>query len=185
MQAGEHFFVGPDNGILSIACFQAGHPRIFLLENEVYFLKKKSRTFHGRDIFAPVAAHLSAGALIESVGRRLRSMRQIRMPVPKAGPARLLRGEILHVDRFGNLITNIQEKDLLRVFGEENTRRLVITCANRRIAGVVETYSDARPGVALALFGSHDFMEIAISSGSAAATLGAKREDKVRVELKQ
>jgi hypothetical protein len=183
VRAGEYFFVGPDNGILSIACSEAGHPEIFLLENEAHFLKKKSRTFHGRDIFAPVAAHLSAGAPIESFGRRVRSMRQIRMPVPQMEPVHVLRGEILHVDRFGNLITNIQGKDLLIAFGAANNSRLVITCVNRRITGLSETYGDVKPGVALALFGSHNFMEIAISSGNAAAALGAKRGSKVLIEL--
>ena len=74
VQAGRYFFIGPDNGVLWLACYRAGRPKVFLLENEKYFLQKRSRTFHGRDIFAPAAAHLSAGVPIEEFGSSERSM---------------------------------------------------------------------------------------------------------------
>ncbi|UCD56352.1 MAG: SAM-dependent chlorinase/fluorinase [Candidatus Hydrogenedentota bacterium] len=183
VQAGRYFFIGPDNGVISIACFRAGHPRIFLLENEEYFLENRSRTFHGRDIFAPVAAHLSSGVAVESLGSRIRSMERIRLPTPVTERGPRLIGEIVYVDRFGNLITNIEEDSVPRVFSRADRADLIIACAGHRVRGLSETYSSAAPGVTVALFGSYGLMEIAVRDGNASSLLGLKRGDRVTVEL--
>lgn len=181
VQSGRYFFMGPDNGVLSIACYRSGRPKIFLLENERYFLEEQSRTFHGRDMFAPAAAHLAAGAPVESMGTRLRSMKRIRLPSPSIMRGKGVRGRIVYVDRFGNLITNIDEDCIRRALPRTGTRGLVVTCAARRIRGLSECYSDAPPGVAVALFGSYALMEIAIRNGDASSVLGLERGDEVTV----
>ncbi len=185
VQAGRYFFVGPDNGVLSLACYRSGRPKIFLLENEKYFLENPSRTFHGRDVFAPVAAHLSAGVPVESFGRRARSMVRIRLPMPVVERGRRIKGEVIHIDSFGNLITNIEEAGIRKVFQRADKRDLVIACTGHRIHALSETYGDTSPGTAVALFGSYDLMEIAVRDGNASSRLGAKQGDPVSVELSE
>ncbi|MBI4833050.1 MAG: SAM-dependent chlorinase/fluorinase [Candidatus Lindowbacteria bacterium] len=184
VQAGKYFFIGPDNGVISLACYDAGPPKIFLLENESYFLEKRSKTFHGRDIFSPVAAYLSAGTPIESFGREIRSMKRIRPSVAIIA-RHSLQGEIMHIDRFGNIITNIREEDVSSAFGRTNRNRLIVTCGGHRIYGLRQTYGDVEPGLALALFGSYNLMEIAVSSGNAASALDVKLGDDVWVKHRQ
>jgi len=180
-QSGGRFFVGPDNGVLSIACYRAGRPKIYLLENESFFLSPRSRTFDGRDVFAPVAAHLSAGVPIETMGCRTRSMERIHLPRPTPGRGPALRGEVIHIDRFGNLITNIGSDIIQRTFPDAERGELVIACGGHEIPGLSETYADARPGVALALIGSHNFMEIALRDGAASSSLGIERGERVGI----
>ena len=188
VQAGDYFFIGPDNGVVSTACYKAGRPRIHRLENEEYFLKNRSRTFHGRDIFAPAAAHLSAGVPIESMGQRLRSMKRIRLPRPviRHGSKRneqWVRGEIIHVDRFGNLITNIEPETLKKAFPRRKHNTLDIVCSGHTIRGVSKTYSDVLPGRALALVGSYGLIEISVRDRNAASSLGVERGEKVKIGL--
>jgi S-adenosylmethionine hydrolase len=183
VQSGPYFFIGPDNGALSLASYRAGRPKIYALENREYFLETQSRTFHGRDIFAPVAAHLSKGVPIDSFGPKVRSMKRMRFPVPVTLRGPSLKGEVVLVDRFGNLITNIDQSAISKVFPQLDKHRLTIICNEHRIFGLSETYSDVASGVACALFGSYNFMEIAVREGNASATLGIKRGEKVMIEL--
>ncbi len=183
VQSGKYFFVGPDNGALSIACYRAGRPKIFAIENKKYMLERPSLTFHGRDIFAPVAAHLSVGVSIESFGARRRSMKKIRVPAPTVLRGEGLSGEVIHIDRFGNLITNIDEPSMSKVFSRVERRRLIVTCGGVRIKGLSKTYSDVSAGVACALFGSYSLMEIAVREGNASSALGVARGEKIRVEF--
>lgn len=181
VRSGGHYFIGPDNGVLSIACYRAGRPRIYHLENEEYFLNQKSRTFHGRDVFAPVAAHLAAGAPIEALGPSARSMKRIRIPRPaaRAGPA--LSGRIVYIDRFGNLITNVGAEDVRRIFPRTKHENLIVTCGAAEIRGIDETYGDAPVGTALALFGSFNLMEISVRDGDAASRLGVGRGERISI----
>jgi S-adenosylmethionine hydrolase len=181
VESGGHYFIGPDNGVLSIACYRAGRPKIYLLENEEYFLERRSRTFHGRDVFAPAAAHLAANAPIETMGPQVRSMKRIRVARPTARRGAGVGGRIVYIDRFGNLTTNIGLNDIRRAFPRARLENLVISFGEHKIRGINSTYSDARPGSALALFGSYDLMEIAVRDGSAASQLGVGRGEKVFV----
>ena len=183
VQSGKHFFVGPDNGVLSIACYRAGRPKIFSLENRQYFLKKPSRTFHGRDIFAPVASHLSNGVPMASFGPRVGSMERIRFPLPSRLRDHGLRGEVVYIDRFGNLITNIDDTSMSSVFSLAQRHRLLITCGGSTIAGLHKSYSDVAPGMASALFGSYNLLEIAVRDGSASLLFGVTQGEKVTVRL--
>ncbi len=181
VRAGGHYFIGPDNGALSIACYRAGRPEIRLLENDKYFLTPKSRTFHGRDVFAPAAAHLAAGAPIETMGPSARSMKRIRSPRPSVRTGPTLGGRIVYVDRFGNLVTNVGPEDIRRAFPRMKLENLVVTCGGARMIGIVETYADAPAGEALALFGSFNLMEIAVRNGDAASRLGVGRGDGIGI----
>jgi S-adenosylmethionine hydrolase len=179
IESGGHYFIGPDNGVLSIACYRAGRPKIYLLENEDYFLEQRSRTFHGRDVFAPAAAHLAANATIETMGPRARSMKRLRIPSPTARRGLSVSGRIVYVDRFGNLTTNIGLNDIRRAFPRTRLENLMTSFGNYQIRGISGTYSDARSGSALALFGSYNLMEIAVRDGDAASQLGIGRGEKI------
>ena len=182
VKSGNHFFVGPDNGVISIACYRAGRPKIFLLENEDYFLENRSRTFHGRDVFAPVAAHLSSGVPIESLGRLARSIKRIRLPRPHIVAGTRITGRIVYSDRFGNLVTNIEQATIQRAFPQVELNQLVITCSDHRIEGLSQTYSDVPSRVALALIGSYNLMEISVRDGNAMLILGAGLNDRITIE---
>lgn len=183
VQSGKYFFVGPDNGVLSVACYRAGRPKIFSLENSAHFLEKSSRTFHGRDVFAPVAGHLSNGVPMASFGPRIRAMERIRFPSPSRLRDHGLRGEVVYVDRFGNLITNIDDASMSWVFSLAQRHRLLITCGGSTLTGLHDTYSDVSPGMACALFGSYNLMEIAVREGNASSSLGVRQGEKVIVRL--
>jgi S-adenosylmethionine hydrolase len=162
-------FLAPDNGLLSGVFLREGHGRIVSVENDEYFLKPVSSTFHGRDIFASVAGHLSMGLMISKLGREVRNVKRFDVP-----GARLSGGSldvlIQWVDWFGNLVTNC---------GEELARELKLIWGRFRITGVegksvsiVESYEAVGVGELLAIVGSSGYLEISVREGSAAAVLG-------------
>jgi len=174
-----YFFVGPDNGVLSLAAYDDGVRKIVRLENKKYFLRKVSHTFHGRDIFAPVAARLSKGTSLRSFGRRVTAIKRLRLP-SLARVRRRLSGEVIYIDRFGNLITNIDQESF-RVF--IGNRKFSICVKNKTIPYVVTSYHAVKPGVLLAIFGSFGFLEISVNEGNAAEKLGIKKGAAVSVKL--
>ncbi len=155
-------FVGPDNGLLGVALAQPG-ARAVVLDRPELFLHPVSATFHGRDVFAPVAAELAAGLALTDVGTPIEDAVPSSLPRCVASGERL-RGEVLGADAFGNLLTNIPGR--LAHSGEE-------VLVGGRAARRVRTYSDGSPGELLALTGSDGFLEIACREGSAAAALAA------------
>lgn len=166
-----YLFVGPDNGVLSLAVKEDGIERIIKIENKRYFLKPVSDTFHGRDIFAPIAAYLSKGKGPSLFGRTLNSIKQINIPNPKIIRNRL-KGEIIHIDRYGNLVTNIG-KDLFKRFIEK--KKFKIKIKNTKIDSVTKSYQAVRKDQPLAIFGSFGFLEISINSGSAKKHFNANK----------
>lgn len=162
----EGLFVGPDNGILSLAIPLEAIVRIVHLTNSQYFLPRLSSTFHGRDIFAPVAAHLSRGVPPEVLGSTLPSMERLSLPAVQRTETQL-DGSIIAIDHFGNLITNITEADLLP-FPRET---LWVSIGSVQIQGVVATYTAVPLGTAAALINSGGMLEIAVRNGSAAQQL--------------
>ena len=164
-------FVAPDNGLLTFLS-EAQVEEVRRIENPDLWLHPVSRTFHGRDVFAPVAAHLAAGVPLDRVGPPARGIH--RVPVPhalRAGDAVL--GEILAFDRFGNALTNIRRGDV----GFEPG---ALEVAGRRVP-VLGVYAEAPPGEPLALWGSTGRLEVSVREGSARRALGLKRGDPVRV----
>ncbi|MEZ4771364.1 MAG: SAM-dependent chlorinase/fluorinase [Caldilineales bacterium] len=164
MKAGRMRFVGPDNGVFTPILMSEGDASIVHLDNPAYWLPAVSHTFHGRDIFAPVGAHLAAGAPLIALGSPIDDP----MLLESAQPVRLatgaLRGQIVHVDRFGNLISNIPGSWLA---GEGWTVRV----AGLELDGVQSTYAAVDFGQLVALIASGDTLEIAVRDGSAAQRL--------------
>jgi S-adenosylmethionine hydrolase len=166
-----HFLLGPDNGLLSLAWGANPPDAVYHLTRPRYFREKISRTFHGRDIFAPVAGHLSLGVSPEEMGEPLSAWEQIHMPAPRETEEGLV-GEVIHVDRFGNLITNIREEDILRLF---QGKSLLVTLGGRKIRGIKTSYAEVERGELLALIGSGGWLEISQNMGNAARSLSGGR----------
>jgi len=161
-----YFFVGPDNGVLSLAVEREKVEAIRVLENKAYFLASMSQTFHGRDIFAPVAAHLSRGLPIEKLGPAAKDFVRFKWPRPcKKGAA--VQGEIVYVDRFGNAITNL-DTESLRISGKASAQVFI---RGKRLCALAAFYQAAPPGEPVAVPGSAGFLEIAVNGGNAAECL--------------
>ena len=166
VEAGGAFFVGPDNGLFALALAGRRVRRAVVLPVP----PRASPTFHGRDVFAPAAGRLAAGTSIESLGRPAGRLRALDWPRPRRRGADTV-GEIVHVDHFGNLVTNLRTVD----------RGELVAGNSFRTRRILRTYGDAHHGEPLALRGSHGFLEIAVRDGSAAAQLGLARGDKILV----
>jgi len=159
-------FIGPDNGVLSLALNKEEVEGIFRIENEDLFCKPVSRTFHGRDIFAPVAAHLGREASIQDVGPP--ATQCVRLPFPSVQiQGDLQIGEVIHVDRFGNCITNIPSDSIAK-----STTAPQVILQEGAVCEMREFYDEAAEGDPLAIIGSTGLVEIAVNGGNAATTLG-------------
>ncbi len=177
VQAEGAFFVAPDNGVLSMALERRPAETIVHLTNSDYWLPQVSATFHGRDIFAPVAAHLAQGVPISELGTLTHE--SVRLPIakPTRQPDGSIRGQVQHIDRFGNCITNVSV-DVLT-----NRAVPIIKIAGRRIRGISSTYAAVKPGQIVSLIGSTGFLEISIRDGSAADQLSVRVSDPVVIEM--
>jgi S-adenosylmethionine hydrolase len=164
------WFVGPDNGVLTLAARAVD--RALVLDRARYHRPEASATFHGRDVFAPVAARLARGIAAARLGSLARDLVELELPVARVAAHRVV-GEVIHADRFGNLITNIARDDLSRFGSDAAADRVRVEVGRRKIpGGLAHTYGDARPGALLALIGSGGRLEVARRDGSAAALLG-------------
>jgi S-adenosyl-L-methionine hydrolase (adenosine-forming) len=173
-----HYFVGPDNGVFSLAVKENGSSLIVHLSNEAYYWHPKSQTFHGRDVFAPVAAHLARGVPIAEFGSPLKDWVRLAWPsVERAGE--LIVGEVVYIDGFGNLFTNIRERDLTAV----SSARIRVHLNDIEIRGLSQNYVAGDNGRFIALINSCGLVEVASCSDSAASRSKAKIGDKVRLEL--
>ena len=184
-----HYFVGPDNGVLSLALesgrvsrpqvsesveapLPSGYVAVELTESR-FHLPRVSSTFHGRDIFAPVAAHLSEGIPIEELGPGLTMLRRLPVASPTVGEEGVIEGAIVHIDGFGNAITNICREDV-------STDQVEVRAGSSTLRGLADSY-DVGDG-AVALWGSSGCLEIAVKNGNAAAELGLRRGDAIKVK---
>jgi S-adenosylmethionine hydrolase len=171
LEANDKYFVGPDNGILSLA---ARRYRAVVLTRRSYFLPEASNTFHGRDVFAPVAAHLARGVSVSSFGPAKRRIVELPWPKPKRTRSALV-GEIVSVDRFGNLITNIEPADW------RSLRNPQLYAGDFRSSKLSKSYQSVPKGKLLLVFGGYGLLEIAAREASAAEALRLSRGAKVRV----
>jgi S-adenosylmethionine hydrolase len=176
-EAGDYRFVAPDNGLLTAAFREAPPKRVVELTERRYARPTVSRTFEGRDRFAPAAAWLAKGIQLSALGRATSSYHQLDIPLPDPGDA-CLGGAVVHVDRFGNLVTNVDRRTFETFAG---SRSVTLTVDGHPVAGVVATYADIRPGEVCGLFGSTDHLEYAVNGGSAAAALAAARGARVEI----
>jgi hypothetical protein len=172
-----YFFIGPDNGLFTLVLQKERVKQIVALTEKKYFLSKVSRTFHGRDVFAPVAGHLSVGIKPNAFGYEINSLKELKVQKPFIKGGKLL-GEIFHIDAFGNLISNIDEEKLFRFI---RNRPLSIQVGKRHISGLKKAYWEAKRDELIALFGSGGFLEISSREGNAQKMLKAKRGDKIEI----
>lgn len=161
------YFIAPDNGVLSMVV--AREPaKVRHITNERYFLRPVSRTFHGRDVFAPVAAHLATGVPPARFGKRIEDHLRLKFENPTRTGKRSWTGSILKVDRFGNLITNLHIDD----FPEVKTRPFGLNVGLQIVSRLALTFTECAPGEIFVLVGSSGYLEVATNQGSAAKALG-------------
>ncbi len=168
--AGDYKFVAPDNGVLTVVLDEHPPRRVVELTERRYARPTVSRTFEGRDRFAPAAAWLAKGIELTAMGRPAGAIARLEVPHPRVADDEI-EGQVLRVDRFGNLITNIDRKAFEKLSGTP----LDIRAGARQVSKVVSTYADASVGEVCALFGSTDHLEIAANGASAADELGVGR----------
>lgn len=178
-ECGDYKFVAPDNGVLSAVFRETPPKKVVELTERKYARATVSRTFEGRDRFAPAAGWLAKGIALVSLGKSIANYQLIDLPKAEIGKADIV-GEIVRVDRFGNLISNIDHRSFAQL-ADQGT--LMITAGDRDVPRLVATYAEAPPGELCALFGSTDHLEIAVNAGDAAQALGLGRGAKVRVRL--
>lgn len=177
-EAEDRLFLAPDNGLLGFLQDSGKLTKIVRVENEALFLKPVSNTFHGRDIFAPVAAHLSRGADVGELGPVADRMERLSLPAPRAGRSGTLVGEVVSIDRFGNLVTNLSAHRI------PQHRAVEVRVGRARIRGLSRTYTDAKRGALLALIGSSEHLEVSVNQGDAKKRTGARIGSRVEIRLK-
>jgi S-adenosylmethionine hydrolase len=175
----ECYFVGPDNGIFTRILESKPVEAIIHLVNPCFRLASISGTFHGRDVFAPAAAYLARGVAPAEFGPPVDDAVRVDASVPRIYPDQIC-GEVIYVDSFGNIVTNISRKQFTEVVGESRMR---ITINGKKIEQIVRSYMDGERGKALALFGSSDLLEIAVAGGRADRRIGAGKGDTVLVDV--
>jgi len=176
--AGGQLFVAPDNGVLSYVFIRERQFLAVAIERRDLCLPEVSATFHGRDIFAPVAAHLSLGLAPSELGPAVRNVVRLKVAEPSLG-ARSVRGQIVYFDRFGNAITNIPREALRSV---ASPSEVVVEIAGHKIRGLADCYAQGGPDSPIALWGSSGYLEIAVRCGSAQQRLGLARGQEVVLE---
>jgi S-adenosyl-L-methionine hydrolase (adenosine-forming) len=176
-EAGGYLFVAPDNGVLTLVFKETPPRRVVELTEQRYARSTVSRTFEGRDRFGPAAAWLAKGVELSALGRTLNDWQLLNVPEPTVADAQII-AEVVRVDRFGNLVTNVDRRTFDRFSGGE---RIEIVAGSATVEKVVMTYADVESGALCALFGSSDHLEIAVNGGSAADRLAVGRGARVTI----
>jgi S-adenosylmethionine hydrolase len=180
-----HYFVAPDNGVLSLVYDAEPVSTVVEIASEHLMLPEVSQTFHGRDIFAPAAAWLARGTDMLNFGDPITEYTKLTLPKARFGAAdSTLKGSVLHVDRFGNLITNISRQDLESAREKVPGDTFKVRIGKQEITGLKNFYAEGQTGEIVALFGSTNLLEIAQNQGNASKTLGVARGGEVLVSLK-
>jgi S-adenosylmethionine hydrolase len=172
-----YFFVGPDNGLFTFIALREKVKQVVVLTKKQYFLPKVSMTFHGRDIFAPVAAYLSLGIRPNVFGYKTRAFKKLRYQKPIIKEGKLL-GEIFHIDTFGNLVSNIDEEKLFQFI---KGRPFVIRIGRTVVHSLRKGYCEGKKGEKIALIGSGGFLEISTNEGNAQRILKVKKGDPITI----
>ncbi len=181
---GDWYYVGPDNGTITLLLQRGkdeGWASDFVeLNNPKYWLPTVSHVFHGRDIFAPSAAHLAKGVPLSSLGTRIDDPVLLNLPQPQRH-ADGWSGEIIHVDHFGNLASNVMVEHLGAALNQKD--KIVIRLGNTEINGMVDTFGERAVGEVIALLGSTGNLIVSVVNGSAASRLGAHVGDRLEVKV--
>ncbi len=179
---GEHYFVAPDNGVLSLVYAQAESVLVREITSSHYFRQPVSSTFHGRDVFAPVAANLAKGVDPAKFGDEITDYVRFAAPKPKTAPDGSLRGIVLKIDRYGNLITNIRASDAPQLLGSDPPPFRIVIGKNE-ITEIYNHYAQGAPGEIFAILGSMGFLEISVNRGTAAKQLGIAKGAEVAIKM--
>ncbi|MEM6346344.1 MAG: SAM-dependent chlorinase/fluorinase [Bacteroidota bacterium] len=177
MKYQEQYFIGPDNGVLSLIS-EGQAEKVVVIENEGLMRKNYPKSFRAARYYGPTAAFLASGGTLDEIGQS-HQMRELRWGAPSYA-GNCLRGKIIHIDKFGNAITNIDRHGFLDI---KKNRRFEIYVRNVRLRRIVNTYSDVSKADALAIFGEGDMLEIAMREASAAELLGLKVHDMITIEF--
>jgi len=180
-----HTFLAPDNGILTLLIEERNIDKIIRVDNKKFFLKSISQTFHGRDIFAPVSAHISSGTKINNIGTPINKNDLVKLSIPEpriSGKGELI-GAIISIDRFGNLITNIDLKCIENFCRPGGGKKPEIRIGNNKIIGLSTSYENNELNSPLAIIGSRGYLEIAVNCGSAKDYFKAEKGDTITVNL--
>lgn len=179
-QVGPYYFVGPDNGVITMLFEEANKKgwevRFVHTDDPNYWLAEISNVFHGRDIFAPVAAYLSRGVPLEKMGSPINDYSLINLQKP-VRLERIIRGEVIHIDHFGNLSTNIREEHI------DYRQKFNVSIGEHVIDGIVKTFGERELGELIALYGSTGNLILSVVNGNAAEYLGADVGDAVTIEF--
>jgi S-adenosylmethionine hydrolase len=167
-EAAGQYFIAPDNGVLTMIYEREKH-KVRVIQNERFFLKNRSSTFHGRDIFAPSAAWLARGTRPSMFGSLINDYAQLGLLKPQRMGKRIWSGTVLKADRFGNLITNF----LIADFADIRGRAFEMQVGLRLVDRLCSNYAQAAPGELFVIVGSSGFIEVSVNQGSAAKQLGA------------
>jgi S-adenosylmethionine hydrolase len=178
VETADHYWIAPDNGLFSQVVAKEPVRQVLELDRPDYWASHVSATFHGRDIMAPVAAHLSRGEPLEKLGTPTHEPLIQDLPKIQVGE-NCLSGEVIHIDSFGNLITNIRRADWDAQGIPDHCQA---TCGTDHAVGLQNTYSEADPQTPVILFGSSGFLEFSIVNGNAAQQLGAQVKTVVQLD---
>jgi S-adenosylmethionine hydrolase len=176
----KYHFVAPDNGVLSLVYAREERMHVRHITSQHYFIQPVSNTFHARDIFSPVAAYLAKEVDSLKFGDEIEDYVRFNAPKPKAVDKNKLRGVVLKVDRFGNLVTNITPQDAPMLFGD-GAKKFTIKIGSREITEMHSAYAEGAPGEVFCVLGSMGFLEIAANRGAAAQLTGAGKGTDVSV----
>jgi S-adenosylmethionine hydrolase len=178
VQTKNAFYIGPDNGVLALAAKNQKIEHVYEIRNRRFMMPKISNTFHGRDVFAPAAAHLANGVPPAEFGPEIGEI-----VTPKFAKVvrreSFLVGEVLHVDGFGNVVTNFGEKEL-ELMGVKDVVDVKFKSVRLKLK-LCRAYVEVEPHKSLAIIGSHNFLEIAVNQGNAAETFEIKPGDEVKL----
>ncbi|MGB8785547.1 MAG: SAM-dependent chlorinase/fluorinase [Terriglobales bacterium] len=178
-----HMFVAPDNGVLSLIYSREERLSVRHVTAQHYFLQPVSNTFHARDIFSPVAANLAKGVEADRFGEEITDYVRFAAPRPKPVDERTLRGVVLKVDRFGNLISNITPQDAPQLFGSAPAAFKIVIGGKTPATRICTSYAEGAPGEVFGILGSMGFLEVAANRGSASQLLGAGKGSEVNVVM--
>lgn len=180
--AENHYFVGPDNGVFSMVYGREKNtPRVYHITAEGYFLRKKSPTFQGRDVFAPVAAWLATGTNVEDFGEPITDFERIDLPLPKVGSG-FIRGEIILIDKFGNCIANISQAEIDELQRQRPGAELAVYLEGMKVP-LRQYYGQAKTGTLAALINSSDYLEFFRNRESAAVRSRIRVGQKVEMKF--
>jgi S-adenosylmethionine hydrolase len=183
MTGERHLFVAPDNGVLSLIYAREERVSVRHVTAEHYFLQPRSNTFHGRDIFSPIAAYLAKGIEPDRFGEEVTDYVRFNAPRPKPVDEHTLRGVVLKVDRFGNLVTNITPQDAPQLFRATPPAFKIAIGNKLQATRICASYAEGTPGEVFGILGSMGFLEVATNRGSAYQLMGAGKGSEVNVVM--